>query len=78
MFDAIQKNIKNLEVCDTDMKVVKLPSVHTAIDPLHMTSKWPPSGTTSKIRRSTECVIDENSIVYEHTFFYFLFYVYKL
>ena len=29
-------------------------------------------------RRSTEWIIDGNSIVYEHKIFYFLFYIYEL
>ena len=43
-----------------------------AIDPLHMTSKRPSWGPTSKFPRSTERIIDANSIVYKK------FYVHKL
>ena len=44
-----------------------------AIDPLHMTSKRPSWGPTSKFPRSTERIIDANSIVYEYKIKSFMF-----
>ena len=46
--------------------------------PLALTPKRPSWGTTSKFRRSTERIIDENSIVYEHKMFYFIFINYRI
>ena len=48
------------------------------IEPLHMTSKWSSWGTTSKFRRSTERIIDENSIIYKYKIKSETFYVHKL
>ena len=40
-----------------------------------LTSKRPSWRTILKFRRSTERIIDKNSVVYEHKMSYFLFYV---
>ena len=59
-------------------KMMRATTEKSSIDPTWRQNGYLGGGTTSKFRRSTQRIIDGNSIVYEHKSFYFLCYIYKL